>query len=419
MELWLNIGIIYLVLANLTGFVSMGIDKQKAKKGVWRIPERTLFTIAIVGGSLGSILGMQIFRHKTKHKQFVIGMPVILVLQVCLTGLVLYRTQPKETTRTDFGMGTVITEVIYGKDGETVTDGIHQCLTELEEQRISWRKDTSSVAVWNQNLGQGIPTPLTPQEQQWLGDSLDICALSGGALDITLHPVIELWGIEGDTPSVPTEEAIQQALASTGYEKLHISEEGLLSGDDTDCSIDLGAVGKGIAADEVRAYLETQEVSGAVISIGGTILVYGKKPGGQPWQVGIRNPRGGQGSVLGALTVEQEVVISTSGDYERYFIEDAVRYHHIFHPDTGYPADSGLSSVTVVSEQGLVSDGLSTACFVLGYEKSLPLLEQYDAEAIFVTTDSKVYVTKGLQDIFSLDSPEYELQSEGIQNETK
>lgn len=408
MELGVKLGIGYLIVLNLAGICSMGMDKQRAKKGAWRIPERTLFLIAILGGSPGSILGMYLFRHKTKHKQFVIGLPVILALQLCLTGVILYRMQNRETTRTDFGMGTVISEVIYGRNGEAAADSVHQCLTELEEDSLSWRLETSALASWNRNLKQGNPVPLTPLEQQWLQDSLTLCEDSGGALDITIHPIIELWGIEEGNTSVPDAMAIQQSLGNIGYERLHISEDGSLYAEDANCSIDLGALGKGIAADEVRSCLEEQGISGAVISIGGTIVVYGDKPGSTGWQVGIQHPRAEQGVVLGVLNIEQEVVISTSGDYEKYFMEDGVRYHHIFNPHTGTPADSGLVSVTIVSERGIVSDGLSTACFVLGYEESLPLLKQYGAEGIFVTSDGRVYLTEGLQDSFTLTASEYQ-----------
>lgn len=408
MDAGLKLGIVYLIIMNLAGLLSMGIDKQKAKKDAWRIPERTLFLIALLGGSLGSILGMQIFRHKTRHKQFVIGMPVIAILQIGLFVLLQSRLPVKETTRTDFGMGTVISEVIYGAEGEAAADSIRQCLIDLENQNLSWRLETAAVAQWNRELAQGNSSVLTSEQQQWMKDSLGICKASHGALDITLHPVIALWGIEGEHPSVPDTEAIQQALEQTGYERLHISGDGELYADHGSCTIDLGAVGKGIAADEVRSCLEQHKISGAVISIGGTILVYGDKPGGTGWQVGIQHPREGQGSVLGVLTVDQEVIISTSGDYEKYFMEDGIRYHHIFDPATGQPADSGLISVTVVSERGIISDGLSTACFVLGYEESLPLLEQYGAEGIFVTSDGKVYLTEGLRDSFSLTAPGYE-----------
>lgn len=411
MKSGLIIGIVYLLLMNLAGMLSMGIDKQKAKKGAWRIPERTLFLIALLGGSLGSILGMQVFRHKTRHRQFVIGMPIIAVLQISLLVVLQYHILNQETTRTEFGMGTVISEVIYGPDSEAAADCIRQCMTDLEYRELSWRMETAAVAQWNQQLAQGNSVSLTPRQKSWLEDTLKMGTASGCALDITLHPIIGLWGIEEEQPSVPEDEAILQALEQTGLERLHISTDGRLYAKRQDCTVDLGAVGKGIAADEVRNCLEQQRVTGAVVSIGGTVLVYGKKPGGQDWQVGIQHPREGQGSVLGVLTVKQDAVVSTSGDYEKYFIADGIRYHHIFDPETGRPADSGLVSVTVVSERGLISDGLSTACFVLGYEKSLPLLEQYNAEGIFVTSEGTVYLTEGLQDSFALTAQGYIVDS--------
>lgn len=411
MKSGLIIGIVYLLLMNLAGMLSMGIDKQKAKKGAWRIPERTLFLIALLGGSLGSILGMQVFRHKTRHRQFVIGMPIIAVLQISLLVVLQYHILNRETTRTEFGMGTVISEVIYGPDSEAAADCIRQCMTDLEYRELSWRMETAAVAQWNQQLAQGNSVSLTPRQKSWLEDTLKMGTASGGALDITLHPIIGLWGIEEEQPSVPEDGAILQALEQTGLERLHISTDGRLYAKRQDCTVDLGAVGKGIAADEVRNCLEQQRVTGAVVSIGGTVLVYGKKPGGKDWQVGIQHPREGQGSVLGVLTVKQDAVVSTSGDYEKYFIADGIRYHHIFDPETGRPADSGLVSVTVVSERGLISDGLSTACFVLGYEKSLPLLEQYNAEGIFVTSEGTVYLTEGLQDAFALTAQGYIVDS--------
>ena len=410
MELWLKISIIYIIIMNIVGFASMGIDKHKAKKHVWRIPEKTLFLIAILGGSLGSLIGMQVFRHKTKHKQFVVGIPVILCLQVCLFGLLYYHIYNKETKKTGFAMGTVISSTVYGKDSDTVVEEIFGQLVKLDTRQLSWREEGSSVAQWNQRLKEETAISLSTEEKQWLQTSLELCKSSDGALDITIHPVIEAWGIEGDNPKVPTEEEIQQALDMTGYDRLYIDENGILYTEDSDLSIDLGSVGKGIAADRIRDYLDTQEVSGAIVSIGGTILVYGEKPGSQEWQVGIQNPRGVQGTVLGMLSMKQPGVVSTSGDYEKCFIENGIRYHHIFNPSTGYPADSGLCSVTIVCDEGIVSDGLSTACFILGYEKSLPLLEKYGAEGIFVTTDAQVYVTEGLRDAFELTSSDYTLK---------
>lgn len=174
------------------------------------------------------------------------------------------------------------------------------------------------------------------------------------------------------------------------------------------CTLDLGAVGKGIACDVAQNYLKEQkEVSGAVIAVGGSILLYGSKADGTNWNVAVQNPRGQDGEAMGVLSLSGTTNVSTSGDYEKYFMQDGKRYHHILDPSTGYPADSGLISVTVVSDNGLLSDGLSTACFVLGKEKGEKLLESYGAEGIFIDQNKKVTVTKGLKDKFTILNEEY------------
>ena len=164
-------------------------------------------------------------------------------------------------------------------------------------------------------------------------------------------------------------------------------------------SLDLGAVGKGISCDNLRDKLKSLNISGAVISVGGSIVTYGRKPDGSAWNVGIVNPHD-TSSYIGTLTLTGDWSVSTSGDYERYVEADGIRYHHIIDPETGYPADAGLSSVTVMSHYGALSDALSTACFVLGTEKAQDLLEQYDAYAVMVEHSGKVILSEGAEQFF-------------------
>lgn len=400
---------VYLLLINLAGFLSMGIDKKKAIKGKWRIPERILFLQALLGGSLGSILGMYTFRHKTKHRQFVIGMPLILLLQQLLAGAFIYQNVTREARYTGIGMGTVITVDAYGKDSEQAVTDIAEMVTELDKHTLSWREPDSAVSHLNAGLQTGEQMTLTQNEQEWLERAIMLCEASEGALDITLRPVLNLWGIEGEHPAVPDEAQLKNILATTGYEKIHISEEGILSAEGTGMSLDLGALGKGIACDEIAEYLHDRKISGAVVSVGGSVLTYGRKPDGGDWMIGIQDPRGEQGSAVGYLAVNEEKVVSTSGDYEKYFVTGNNRYHHIIDPETGYPAESGIISVTVVCDSGIDSDGLSTACFILGRERSRALLEAYDAEAIYITEDKRIYLTDGIRTSFQSVNEGYEV----------
>ena len=344
-------------------------------------------------------------------------------------------SSPQEYSKTDFVMSTVLSEKIYGT--KDVTQDIKEELNKLEKEQLSWREDSSVVSKINADAQKGIKTKLDSDVTSWVEDSLELAKRSNGAFDPTIGRLTRLWNIEGDNPKVPSKQEIKNTLEDTGYTKIHLEKvesqntantkknvdkdikdntaKNKETSEDTStntntnesvssihigdkCTLDLGAVGKGIACDVVQDYLKKQkEVSGAVIAVGGSILLYGSKADGSDWNVAVQNPRGQDGEAMGVLSLSGTTNVSTSGDYEKYFMQDGKRYHHILDPSTGYPAKSGLISVTVVSESGLLSDGLSTACFVLGKEKGEKLLESYGAEGIFIDQNKKVTVTKGLQ----------------------
>lgn len=354
-------------------------------------------------------------------------------------------SSPQEYSKTDFVMSTVLSEKIYGT--KDVTQDIKEELDKLEKDQLSWREDHSVVSKINADAQKGIKTKLDSDMTSWVEDSLELAKRSNGAFDPTIGRLTRLWNIEGDNPKVPSKQEIKNTLEDTGYTKIHlekvesqntantkknvdkdikdntaknkeISEDtsqntntnesvsSIYIGDK--CTLDLGAVGKGIACDVVQDYLKKQkEVGGAVIAVGGSILLYGSKADGSDWNVAVQNPRGQDGEAMGVLSLSGTTNVSTSGDYEKYFMQDGKRYHHILDPSTGYPADSGLISVTIVSDSGLLSDGLSTACFVLGKEKGQKLLETCGAEGIFIDQNKKVTVTKGLKDKFTILKEEY------------
>ena len=338
-------------------------------------------------------------------------------------------TSPQEYSKTDFVMSTVLSEKIYGT--KDVTQDIKEELDKLEKEQLSWREDSSVVSQINADAQKGTKTKLDSNMTSWVETSLELAKRSNGAFDPTIGRLTRLWNIEGDNPKVPSKQEIKNTLKDTGYTKIHLEKVESQNTattkknvdkdikDNTDeavssiyiedqCTLDLGAVGKGIACDVAQNYLKQQkEVSGAVIAVGGSILLYGSKADGTNWNVAVQNPRGQDGEAMGVLSLSGTTNVSTSGDYEKYFMQDGKRYHHILDPSTGYPAESGLISVTVISDNGLLSDGLSTACFVLGKEKGPKLLETYGAEGIFIDQNKKVTVTKGLKDKFTILDEEY------------
>lgn len=278
-------------------------------------------------------------------------------------------------------MGTIISQKVYGDYSAKHIEKITALINGLDNE-ISWRNETSSVAKLNREK-----TVTSAQVASIVKNSLDVSKNCEGVFDITVAPVVKIWNIGEEGERLPSETEIEKALTNVDYTKIQINGNSITLGEEME--IDLGAVGKGAACDNVMTYLKASDVEGAVISVGGSILAYGSyNKKGDGWKIAVKHPRNSS-EYLGILSLK-EGFVSTSGDYERYFEKDGKRYHHIIDATTGYPADSGLVSVTVVCDSGLLSDALSTACFILGYDKSRPLLENYGASAIFVDSDMKI-----------------------------
>lgn len=307
----------------------------------------------------------------------------------------------------DTAMGTVVRQTVYTEEEEDrdVTQEILRRIRELEHELLSWRLDTSEVYSVNFSAGNEEGIPLSDSLEEILEQCLTVSRRSQGAFDPSLGAVTRLWKIDewaglesAEGYELPTEEEIQEALQSAGYEKLVLKEGRLYLPEGM--QLDLGAVGKGVALTRVREYLEGEpQVKAAVISVGGSILTYGDKADGSAWSVAVVDPLDPSES-LGYLALNGQWCVSTSGDYERYVEVDGRRYHHIIDPETGCPADSGLSGVTVLCGDGLLSDALSTACFVLGKERGADLVEAFGAEALFVDHDGEISMTDGMKAYF-------------------
>lgn len=317
-------------------------------------------------------------------------------------------------TDTNFAMGTVINQNIYGTNGEALSEKVLDVITGLENV-ISWRIDGTEVNNINKIAGQGGIVSNNEKLSKWLKQCREVYEKSGGLLDITVGPAARLWDIGGDNPRIPSQKELSKALQLIDGSKVTVEGQEIALNIE-EGQLDLGAVGKGIACDEIAEYLllENLEVNGT-FSVGGSVLIYGTKPDKNPWKIGIQDPRGEEGTYMGMVETSQKekecTYISTSGDYEKYFEEDGVRYHHILDPRTGAPADTDLMSVTIVSESGFLSDALSTACFVAGREAGMKLAEQFGVEIIVVDKEKQVYVSEGLKEQCSLLSEEYVLMN--------
>lgn len=305
-------------------------------------------------------------------------------------------------------MNTVVSETLYTK-GKDLNPSIGKLLKKTEEELLSWTEEDSQIAQVNQAGGETVE--VSDELTDYLQKIQQLAEDSEGAFDPTLGKVIRLWDIGGENAGIPQAGELESLLKETGYEKLELDGNKATLKDGA--TLDLGAAGKGIGCDLVMELLEQDaDVSGMILNLGGSsVMAYGEKPDQSDWRVAIRDPREPEGDYLGAVSLKGGEFLSTSGDYERYFMEDGKRYHHILDPKTGYPVWNGLTSVTVVCDSGLFADGLSTACFVLGKEKALPVLEKYGADAAFVDEDHKVYLTEGMKERFELMKNTYETET--------
>ena len=315
------------------------------------------------------------------------------------TTTVVYAADIEKYTNADFAMDTVVSETLY-TSGEDINTQIGEKLREMETTLLSWTEENSQISQLNNADGKTmeVSDDLAADLEKIRQLSQD----SNGAFDPTLGKVIRLWDIDGENPHIPSDDELNSLLENVGYDKVTLDGNKVTMPEGV--TLDLGAAGKGIGCDAAKKILDADKnVSGMILNLGGSsVMSYGSKPDGSAWQVAVTDPRDTEGDYLGVVTLNGTEFLSTSGDYEKYFIEDGVRYHHILDPATGYPARSGLTSVTVVCDDGLNADGLSTACFVLGKEKAEELLKKYNVDGLFVDDSDHVWMTEGMKERFQL-----------------
>lgn len=321
------------------------------------------------------------------------GLTIIVLLSALMTAC----GGETYTEKNLFYMDTVINiRIPETQSSELVIAECEELIKDIEKDLSKTLAD-SEVSAFNSS-SSGIA--LSDSTAQLVSLSLDVSRNTGGAFDITCASLSDLWDIKNESPEIPDAALIDGALEITGYEKLSL-EGNLLSKADEAVAIDLGGIGKGYALGVVCEHLADIGVTHGTVSFGGNVGLIGEKPDGTEWKVGVKDPFNTE-NIIGTLTLEGGYV-AVSGDYERYFELDGVRYHHILDPHTGYPASSGVHSVAVVCDDPALGDALSTALFVMGYEKSVGLYEScvYTFEAVFVT-DEGVKTTEGIKDRFSI-----------------
>lgn len=310
---------------------------------------------------------------------------IALAVVAAVAAAAIFFASSNEVKREFFAMDTFVSAKVKGFAAKDAAGGISTLVRELDSKQLSRYTSGSEIS----RINSEAETVLSDEVRDYITELLEVGKMSGGKFDIALGAVSDLWSFN-DSPRVPSTDELSEALSRSGSDKLSLSGNTLTRADG--CIIDLGSAGKGIALDKVKSYLSDKKISSAVVSVGGSVLLYGKGS----FNVGVRDPWGEAGRSV--MTVKLGAgCVSTSGSYERCFEHGGKHYHHILDPDTGLPVENGLVSVTVISDSGLLSDALSTACFVLGAEGGAKLAAKYGCEAIFITEDKKVICTDGIK----------------------
>lgn len=330
------------------------------------------------------------------------------ILTSCiLTSCLSTKTPYQETT---LMLGTVITGSLYGKNAEPALKKAFQRGTEIEE-KMSVKIDTSEVSKINMLAGKSSFSA-SPETFFVIQQAVDYANKSQGNFDPCIGHLIDLWGIGTDHAHIPKPEELLRYTNKNFYQSIQLdSANHTIFLTDPLSKLDLGGIAKGYTADEMkRIVTEDFGIKSGVLNLGGNILTIGTKPDGSDWVVGIKDPLAPTSTeVLGTIKVHDKSIV-TSGNYERFFKQDGKIYHHILNPFTGFPAESGILSSTIISSSSLDGDALSTAVFILGKEKGLKLIESVKGiEAIIVTSDHKIYTSSGIDSsILSVTHKEYE-----------
>ena len=325
---------------------------------------------------------------------------IFVAILLIMTAVLIPACKPAESKVSEsvFAMDTYMQLDVYGKQEsldklKSEIERLDGLLSSTNEKSDIYRVNQSGTAEASEDTASLVKR------------SLELCKQTNGSLDITVYPIVEKWGFISQNYTIPSKSELNALLKNVGYDR--VKSDGKKITVPSGCKLDLGAVAKGYAADRAKEILNDEGVDSALLNLGGTVLAYGKKPNGENWKVGVTDPENTD-EYIGVIECADKIV-ATSGNYERYFEQGGKRYCHIIDPKTGYPVDNGITSVTVISNDGTKNDALSTALFVMGADKAREFIAADGSfDCVILTADKKAYITEGLTDSFTLSNTEYE-----------
>lgn len=342
---------------------------------------------------------------------------ILLVFLLLLSGCAGQEKEAKEPElltspykKTEFLMGTVVTLKIYDEGKEDVLEKAFDRIKYLAAH-ITVNEDEKQSEVDEINRKAGVePVKVSKDIYELIEAGEDYSIDTNGTFDISIGPLTNLWHIGFPDARKPEQSEIDAVLPLIDYKQVELNkQEQTVFLKNPGMQLDLGAIAKGFITDEVVEVLKANDVTTAIVDLGGNIYVLGNNPSGKDWTVGIQDPLSARGETVGKITEKNKSIV-TSGIYERYLEVDGKTYHHLLNPDDGYPFNNDIAGVSIVSEKSVDGDGLSTSLFSKGIQGGLEFVEKYEGvEAIFISTDNKVYITSGLKGNFELTNDEFEM----------
>lgn len=301
-------------------------------------------------------------------------------------------------SRTGLYFDTVVSITLYDYEGSS-DPILDECMSLCEHYESLLSPTVEGSDIWNINHSESYPVTVDEETAGLLKAALEYSEMSDGVLDLTVGGLCDLWNIDGQTdaktPVIPDAAAVNEALSHIGYECVEIDGRRVTL-TDPEAKITLGFIAKGYVADRLEDKLKSLGVKSALIDLGGNIEVIGNRPDGDDFRVGIQKPFSDRGEAIAMTTVADGMSVVSSGTYERYFTSDGHIYHHILDTKTGYPADTNVIGVTVISDSSVEADALSTLCLLLGSDRGMELIGSISgAEALFITSDYDLVSSPG------------------------
>lgn len=333
-----------------------------------------------------------------KKRNLWIGILFVVVLSVFIVCYGKMQKPEEPITATAFKLNTVVKVTIYdSQDEKILQDALALC--DKYEKIFSRTRTDSEIYLLNEGkLPQEDGYYILSEEcAELVEKGLYYSELSGGAFDITIEPLSSLWDFTSGEKQIPDPQTLVEAQKHVGYEKVELKGNKIRFQEDG-MGLELGAIAKGYIADKIKEFLISEGIESAVIDLGGNVLCIGARPDGEAFRVGIQKPFADRNETVATAGIRDRSVVS-SGIYERYFEKDGKLYHHILNPKSGYPYENGLTAVTILSDESVDGDGLSTVCFALGLEKGLELINSLpDTQAVFITEDGELHYSEHFEE---------------------